>query len=302
MDGVDYVFFKTTDTTFWTMSVKPVNTEDDGYGIKLILAQENYHEQRYILNVEVSSANKHSDKVFMGPISLDLYKAKHVFPFSELATIFNNGAARNVLYETFRFKVKIRCVEYVENIPVPDDFLQNKEFRKQLYSLVLSRRFADVIIDSGTYCFTLHRCILSVRSGFFLDLLKDENCHYPDNVANQRIDLPADEFIYMYSYIYSGKCRRMSALMTVRMYIAAKMYKLSQFQRLCFDILKNAITVTTACQMLELADDFEIAELKEECKAFMNNNIELVQKMDPNWPRLKPKLSKLFRRQDSPKQ
>lgn len=295
----DVLEVDSTDGTMWVIYIKQTGIGGER-GLKLIIYQENHPEWQYCFDISVTFTDN-SSKPLSFPIQIERFKTKCAFMLTGDSELSRNSRTEstwkkflgtNIFNQILRFKVRIIREESLYEISVPCESDTSVDFRKQIHYLFLSGNFFDVVEGDGP--FRLHRCILSARSTYFLNLIKDELHNNPFRPI--RIEsLEAEMNSRIWHYIYAGRILPMDSEVTFNLGICAKVYNIPELFSMCMQFLKPTISNTTVCNLLILSHMEGMTELKKACIDFLNENLIQVQQLDPLWPQVNSMWSELFR-------
>ncbi|XP_055952909.1 speckle-type POZ protein B-like [Argiope bruennichi] len=144
-----------------------------------------------------------------------------------------------------------------------------KDMYKFLYD---AQMFCDVKLRTGPCCFSVHKSILSAKSGVFESMFEVE---MKDDIL-EILDVDPETLRKVINYMYTDTIDDMQLENIYRLYEAAKKYKIFTLQKKCTLILSENLNKHNACEMLGFADKHEDKNFKSFVQDFILKHKEEV--------------------------
>lgn len=151
-----------------------------------------------------------------------------------------------------------------EGITVPDS---DGQLIQDYQKLLRDNLYSDFIIKVGAREIKVHRAILAARSSVFAAMLAHDTEEAKNNYMEIK-DLEFDVVLEMLSFIYSGRCPRLSEL-GAELLIAADKYSLADLKLHCEKALMGALSIDNSCEFLILSDIHSASKLREKAVEFI---------------------------------
>ena len=154
------------------------------------------------------------------------------------------------------------------------------------------RHYADVILVAEKHEFKVHKHMLSACSDVFKSMF-DQPMQESASNRVEIADVKANTLQAMVKFIYTGEminCELVADLTTV-----ADKYNIQPLKAVCVRELSRSLDVRNAVSTLLLAELYCIEGLREECVAFVANNMGTVKRATPeDWQELKTEHAQLM--------
>ncbi|XP_065215176.1 speckle-type POZ protein-like [Planococcus citri] len=185
---------------------------------------------------------------------------KRILPGNKLTIQFNL---------TYSYTQIDDSVSTRDNNKTPPRQLQipRSERLEKFASMYRSDTFKDVLISVKGKNYSAHKVILAAYSPVFALIFKLKG--EKGSITQVKIhDVNEKVFGEMLRYIYTGRCKNLETLAR-DLLIAADRYRLDRLKMICADALLQKLSVENATDLLILANDFDIKELKSEVIRFI---------------------------------
>ena len=181
---------------------------------------------------------------------------------------------------------KINVVHHCEPIHntarSPESKIKVTKFMEKVF--YHERHYADVILVAETHEFKVHKHMLSACSDVFKSMF-DQPMRESASNRVEIADVKANTLQAMIKFIYTGEmtnCELVADLTAV-----ADKYNIQPLKAVCERELSRSLDVRNAVSTLLLAELYCIEGLREECVAFVANNMGTVKRATPeDWQEL----------------
>ena len=189
---------------------------------------------------------------------------------------------------------KINVVHHCEPIHntarSPKSKIKVTKFMKKVF--YHERHYADVILVAEKHEFKVHKHMLSACSDVFKSMF-DQPMQESASNRVEIADVKANTLQAMVKFIYTGEmtnCELVADLTAV-----ADKYNIQPLKAACVRELSQSLDVRNAVSTLVLAELYCIEGLREECVAFVANNMGTVKRATPeDWQELKTEHAQLM--------
>lgn len=230
------------------------------------------------VNMKCSIMNSDSVKVVTRRANFSInsmgdyeYEFSDFISLSEYESLMNHKNANKI---TIICKIKQKSdisskVYFPENIP----YLEGFKF------FMNNEHLSDVTLNLGEQKLRAHKVILAAASPVFSKMFKHE-CK--ENLTNEiKIDFEYEAFLNILKYIYSGKVENFNIL-TIECFKVADYYQIEPLKTVYLEFLQNNLErLNNVFQVLKLADDYQLSDLKKYCISFfVDRSKDLIQHND----------------------
>ncbi|CAL1262209.1 unnamed protein product [Larinioides sclopetarius] len=130
-----------------------------------------------------------------------------------------------------------------------------------LKSMLNNSLHSDIKLKTSSHSYPAHKCILSTRSPVFEAMFSTDMKEKIDNCVDIG-DLKEDTILRMLRYIYGADVGELEWTSATELYEAADKYQILNLKDMCSSFLKNNLRPSNACKALILADLHEDQDLK----------------------------------------
>ena len=154
------------------------------------------------------------------------------------------------------------------------------------------RHYADVILVAEKHEFKVHKHMLSACSDVFESMF-DQPMRESASNRVEIVDVKANTLQAMVKFIYTGEMTNCELVADLT--VVADKYNIQPLKAACVRELSRSLDARNAVNTLVLAELHCIKGLREECVAFVANNMGTVKRATPeDWQKLKTEHAQLM--------
>ncbi|OXU26477.1 hypothetical protein TSAR_009240 [Trichomalopsis sarcophagae] len=255
----------------WRLKLSPESSEDSTY-MSLFLSHVNYDTVHVNYTLSIGSVKGETSYTFEG------FNGLGWETFIERNKAFNSCQPNGTLI----INCEIHAISsIIETSGMDTDHyasIKNQTFEKklsdELVSLLDDEKYSDVTITIEDNEIEAHKLILAARSPVFASLLMENDTgNNNENSSSIEItDVKPKVFRMLLRYIYTDKIDGVDSDVAKDLLVAAIKYDVEGLRETCEEILYNSINVGNAIEILDIADQYNITELKSKASKFVAKN------------------------------
>lgn len=198
--------------------------------------------------------------------NMTVYRGSHSFEETSKVA-FSAGI---ILNESLEFNVTLTCIL--------------KQVRKPPMSLSQSFRFhppmpfADLILKCQDTEVSCHKVIIALHSNVFRTMLQGDYKEAKTGVVDLK-DIEPETLKFMVQWHYTKKVPRDADLL-IKLFRAADRFDTPDLRRICETVLKLSMCTDSASEIFELADSFNLINLRQASVDFIHENYHEVCKSE----------------------
>lgn len=186
-------------------------------------------------------------------------------------------------------------IKLVVKMKLDKDDSDNHCLTSDLGKLLNDEKTSDLVLQTEGKTFHVHKNILSARSNFFDNLLKEQMENIDRNDAkssNIEMDIKAEVLNEILTYIYTDTTLKVDT-MSKPLLAASDKYKLPGLKRQCEKHLCEMLNPNNVAAVLLLADQHQCRHLKKSALRFCKDNYAYIMK-DDDWKMIEKEKPDLF--------
>ncbi|XP_008548708.1 kelch-like protein 7 [Microplitis demolitor] len=159
-------------------------------------------------------------------------------------------------------------------------YLPEKNFLQSLRQFHTSKSFSDVVLIIGNEELPSHKIILSAHSPVLHAMLTTVMKEGKENRIEIK-NFTADIIAEMLEYFYSGETAASKDVgAALRLLEVADMYQVQNLKNICEETLRKNINFKTVLCIIDVADDYDLPELRKQSMNFILENSKRVVELE----------------------
>ncbi|KAJ3643702.1 hypothetical protein Zmor_026398 [Zophobas morio] len=145
---------------------------------------------------------------------------------------------------------------------------------KDISALYLSEKFSDITLTVGSEKIFAHKVILAARSEYFEGLLYDDGKEIEQPELEMSLDTSPAAFRNVLKFLYTGSITITPSDLdpTLELISLAHQCSLTDLELAVGNKIKSILNLKNICSVLNVANLYELTELRDACHSFMDQH------------------------------